>query len=376
MIPVVFTEQVSWKIFVFQIRLKSTFGLILFKTDRSDDNQRLFSIHLSFVIIPYTYSLPLCQTQNKMNPKFAIAIHGGAGTIDKAEMTPEKEKAYKVALQAALEIGYQALTDGKSALDAVELTVNSLENCPLFNAGKGAVFCADGGFELDASIMFGKDLTAGAVAGVKNIANPISLARKVSERTSHVMLAGQGAIDFAKSIGIQQETDEYFFTQQRYDQWQALVGTTEVALDHGSSTTKPIGTVGAVALDKEGNIAAATSTGGMTNKQFGRVGDTPIIGSGTYANNRTCAVSCTGHGEYFLRSVVAYDVSCLMEYAGLSLEEACKKVVHEKLVQRGGEGGLIAIDAAGNICLPFNSTGMYRGLVKEDGVFQTYIYGE
>ncbi|MFA7273663.1 MAG: isoaspartyl peptidase/L-asparaginase [Crocinitomicaceae bacterium] len=305
---------------------------------------------------------------------YAIAIHGGAGTIDKSEMTPEKELAYRSALEDALKAGQEVLASGKSALDAVEMAVNSLENNVLFNAGRGAVFCADGGFELDASIMFGKDLTAGAVAGVKNIANPISLARKVSERTSHVMLAGQGALDFAKSIGIEQKPDDYFYTQQRYDQWQALVGTTEVALDHGSSTTKPIGTVGAVALDKDGNIAAATSTGGMTNKQFGRIGDTPIIGAGTYANNKTCAVSCTGHGEYFLRSVVAYDISCLMEYAGLNLEEACQKVVNEKLVHFGGEGGLVAIDAQGNICLPFNSPGMYRGYVKENQEMKIMIY--
>lgn len=309
-----------------------------------------------------------------MDPKFGIAIHGGAGTIDRAEMTPEKENAYKEGLKTALEAGHNALSEGKTALDAVELAVNALENNPLFNAGKGAVFCADGGFELDASIMWGKNLTAGAVAGVKNIANPISLARKVSERTGHVMLAGQGALDFAESIGVKQESDAYFFTQQRYDQLQELVGTTEVALDHGSSTTKPIGTVGAVAYDADGNVAAATSTGGMTNKQFGRIGDTPVIGSGTYANNNTCAVSCTGHGEYFLRAVVAYDVSCLMEYQGLSLDDSCKKVVNEKLVKFGGEGGLIAVDAKGNISLPFNSAGMYRGLVREDGDFKISIY--
>ncbi len=309
-----------------------------------------------------------------MQNKFGIAIHGGAGTIDKTQMTPEKEAAYKKGLHDALEAGHKALSIGKTAYDAVELAVMSLENCPLFNAGRGAVFCSDGEFELDASIMWGKDLTAGAVAGVKNIANPIALARKVSERTSHVMLAGQGALDFAKQIGIQQESNEYFFTQRRYDQWQELVGTSEVALDHGSSTKKPIGTVGAVAYDSEGNVAAATSTGGMTNKQFGRVGDTPVIGSGTYANNATCAVSCTGHGEYFLRSVVAYDVSCLMEYQGLSLEEATKKVVNEKLVNFGGEGGLIAVDAQGNISLPFNSPGMYRGYVREDGKYEVLIY--
>ncbi len=309
-----------------------------------------------------------------MSQQFGIAIHGGAGTIDKALMTPEKEIAYRKGLQDALEVGHKALSEGKSALDAVELAVRSLENCDLFNAGNGAVFCADGGFKLDASIMWGKDLTAGAVAGVKNIANPISLARKVMERTGHVMLAGQGANDFAKKIGVEQEPESYFFTQHRYDQWQELVGTTEVALDHGSSTKKPFGTVGAVAYDTDGNIAAATSTGGMTNKQYGRIGDTPVIGSGTYANNATCAISCTGHGEYFLRAVVAYDISCLMEYQGLSLEEACKKVVNDKLVKLGGEGGLVAVDAKGNIALPFNSPGMYRGFVREDGKFEVMIY--
>lgn len=309
-----------------------------------------------------------------MEKKFGIAIHGGAGTIDKSEMTPEKETTYRKALKEALEVGYFALSQGKSAFDAVELAVISLENNPLFNAGRGAVFTAEGDFELDACIMNGKDLTSGAVAGVKNIANPIALARKVSERTGHVLLSGKGALDFAKSIGVTQEPNTYFHTQQRYDQWQALVGTTEVALDHGSSTTKPIGTVGAVAYDTNGNVAAATSTGGMTNKQFGRVGDTPIIGSGTYANNKTCAVSCTGHGEYFLRSVVAYDISCLMEYKGLSLDEACQEVCMNKLVKIGGEGGLIAVDAQGNISMPFNSPGMYRGYVRENGEFHVMIY--
>ncbi len=307
-----------------------------------------------------------------MQSTFSLAIHGGAGTILPAELTPEKEQAYKSALADALQVGNDALKAGKSAIDAVELTVNSLENCPLFNAGKGAVFTATGGFELDAAIMNGKDLSAGAVASVKNIANPISLARKVFEHTQHVLLGGEGALAFAKSIGIEQQPDAYFFTQQRYDQWQELKGTDTVSLDHGSS--KPIGTVGAVACDMHGNVAAATSTGGMTNKKFGRIGDTPLIGSGAYANNRTCAVSTTGHGEYFMRSVVAYDVSCLMEYKGLSLEEACNYVVKDKLVKFGGEGGLIAVDAKGNICLPFNSEGMYRGFIRENGKIETAIF--
>ncbi|MBU2018463.1 MAG: isoaspartyl peptidase/L-asparaginase [Bacteroidetes bacterium] len=310
----------------------------------------------------------------KTRNTFGIAIHGGAGTISKSELSAEKEQEYHAALEEALSIGHSILAQGGTAIDAVEMAINSLENCPLFNAGKGAVFCADGRFELDASIMNGKDLSAGAVAGVKGIANPISLARKVFEKTQHVLLAGKGAMDFAKSIGVNMEEDAYFHTEHRYKQWQDLVGTDTVALDHGSKKSKNLGTVGAVAYDKMGDIAAGTSTGGMTNKAFSRVGDTPIIGSGTYANNKTCAISCTGHGEFFLRAVVAYDISCLMEYGGLSLEQACEKVVNEKLVEFGGEGGLIAVDNLGNICLPYNSDGMYRGWAKEDGVIYTKIH--
>ena len=309
-----------------------------------------------------------------MNNTFGIAIHGGAGTIAKNELTAEKETAYRSALEEALRVGHAVLAKGGTSLDAVEMTVRSLEDCPLFNAGKGAVFCADGSFELDASIMYGKDLSAGAVAGVKGIANPISLARKVFEKTQHVMLAGKGAMEFAKSIGVPEMPDSYFHTEHRYQQWQDLVGTDTIALDHGSKKKKSLGTVGAVAYDTQGNVAAATSTGGMTNKAFSRLGDTPVIGSGTYANDKTCAISCTGHGEFFLRAVVAYDISCLMEYAGMSLEEACRKVVNEKLVEFGGEGGLIAVDSKGNICLPFNSEGMYRGWAREDAIFHTAIH--
>jgi len=304
--------------------------------------------------------------------KYSLAIHGGAGTILPEDVTPEKEAAYQDGLHEALKSGQRLLAKGASALDAVEAAVRSLEDCPLFNAGRGSVFAAESKNEMDAAIMWGKDLSAGAVAGIKNIANPISLARKVFEHTPHVFLGGEGALAFAKSLGIEIKPDSYFYTEERYQQLKELLGTDEVSLDHGSS--KPIGTVGAVAMDMDGNLAAATSTGGMTNKQFGRIGDTPIIGSGVYANNKTCAVSSTGHGEYFIRAVVAYDISCLMEYAGMSLEEACRKVVNEKLVEFGGEGGLIAVDHEGNICLPFNSVGMYRGWVTESEVGQTRIF--
>ncbi len=304
--------------------------------------------------------------------KFSLAIHGGAGTILPEETTPEKEAAYNFALKESLKAGYDLLSIGATALDAVEEAVRYLEDCPLFNAGRGSVFTANEKNEMDASIMWGKDLSAGAVAGITNIQNPISLARKVFEQTPHVFLGSEGAMQFAKSLGIELKPASYFFSQERFDQLQNLIGTDEVSLDHGSS--KPIGTVGAVARDNEGNVAAATSTGGMTNKKFGRIGDTPMIGAGVYANNNTCAVSSTGHGEYFIRAVVAYDISCLMEYGGMNLEEACRKVVNDKLVKFGGEGGVIAVDSGGTLCLPFNSVGMYRGWVTEASDFQTRIF--
>jgi beta-aspartyl-peptidase (threonine type) len=242
-------------------------------------------------------------------------------------------------------------------LDAVAASVISLENCPLFNAGKGSVFTHEGRHEMDASIMTGHDLKSGAVAGVSQIKNPIQLARAVMEKSEHVLLASKGAEMFGKSIGLQFEDNAYFHNDFRHAQWQEALRDDKIVLDH---TEKKFGTVGAVAKDQFGNLAAATSTGGMTNKKWGRIGDSPIAGAGTYANNTTCAISCTGHGEYFIQSVVAYDISCLMEYKGLSLEDACHEVVMKKLVQRGGEGGLIAVDFLGNICLPFNSEGMYR----------------
>jgi len=300
--------------------------------------------------------------------KFSIAIHGGAGTILPALMTPQKELVYRAALTEAIQQGSAILEKGGSSLAAVEAAVISLENFPLFNAGKGAVFTNKGCHEMDASIMCGLNLNAGAVSGISNVKNPIALARLVMEKSGHVYLSGKEAEYFARNQGLQMEEDAYFFTDERYKQWQDVKDSDTYQLDHTDKTEhgeKKFGTVGAVALDQHGNLAAATSTGGMTNKKFGRVGDTPIIGAGTYANNRTCAVSCTGHGEYFIRAVVAYDVSCLMEYKGLSLQAACNYVVKDKLVKFGGEGGLIAIDKYGNIELPFNSDGMYRASLKE-----------
>ena len=310
--------------------------------------------------------------------KYAIAIHGGAGTILKSTMTPEKEHAYKSALQDAINAGESILKQGGSSFDAVELAINAMENNPLFNAGKGAVFTNKGKNEMDASIMNGKNLMAGAVAGVTNIKNPISLARAVMEKSEHVFLAGAGAMEFAKKVNAKFENDDYFFVQLRYDQLQKAKETDTMVLDHTEDKfengEKKFGTVGAVAIDIHGNLAAGTSTGGMTNKKYGRVGDSSIIGAGTYANNNTCAISCTGHGELFIRSVVAYDISCLIEYKGLNLKQACDLVVMDKLVKIGGEGGLIALDNKGNIELPFNSEGMYRAKKSSDSDLFIGVY--
>lgn len=289
----------------------------------------------------------------------------------RSSMTPELQQQYETGLQQALNKGYNVLDAGGSSLDAVEAAVMSLEDFPLFNAGKGAVFNNVGGHEMDAAIMYGKGLEAGAVCGVSNVRNPVQLARAVMDHSEHVLLCGQGAEIFARQQKIPFEDDAYFYNEQRYQQWQQALKEDKIQLDH---TDKKFGTVGAVALDKNGNLAAATSTGGMTNKKFGRSGDSPIIGAGTYANNNTCAISCTGHGELFMRCVVAYDISCLMEYKGLSLKEACDVVVYDKLVKIGGEGGLIAIDMHGNIEMPFNSEGMYRACRNSDELTLTKIY--
>ena len=313
-----------------------------------------------------------------MIKKYAIAIHGGAGTILRSNMTNEIEQKYKMALNESILAGENILLNSGLAIDAVEASIRSLENNPLFNAGRGSVFSHEGEHEMDASIMNGKDLMAGAIAGVKNVKNPITLAKSVMQHSNHVFMAGHGAEVFAKQLNIEMAPNEYFFEQMRYDQLIQAKSNDRIELDHVDNKfengEKKFGTVGAVALDVFGNISAGTSTGGMTNKKHGRVGDTPIIGAGTYANNQTCAVSCTGHGEFFIRSVVAYDISCLIEYKGFSLKEACNLVVKDKLVKIGGEGGLIALDARGNIELCFNSEGMYRASKKSNEEVYLGIY--
>jgi beta-aspartyl-peptidase (threonine type) len=292
-----------------------------------------------------------------------LAIHGGAGTILRSEMTQEKEQQYTLALREALLAGYQVLEKNGNALDAVEAAIKNMEDCSMFNAGRGSVYNNVGKHEMDASIMWGANLGAGAVSLIRNVKNPVSLARAVMEKSEHVFLCAEGAEEFARKMGLQFEPDSYFDSDFRYQQWQLARKEDGTFLDHNVQLgDKKFGTVGAVAIDTNGNLAAATSTGGMTNKKYGRVGDSSIIGAGTYANNNTCAISCTGHGELFIRSVVAYDISCLMEYRGMTLEQACNKVVHEKLVAIGGEGGLVAVDKNGNVQMPFNSKGMYRAM--------------
>lgn len=320
-------------------------------------------------------------------PAYAIAIHGGAGTIRREEMSPEKEAAYRAALDSALVIGETVLKNGGSALDAVEQTVTWLENCPLFNAGRGAVFNHDGKNELDASIMDGVSQKAGAVGGVSTVKNPIQLARAVMEKSPHVFLTGRGAEQFAAENGIEIVDPKWFFTRERWESLQKVLEADKqpeskksggLAPDNQSFKEYPdkkFGTVGCVAMDGKGNLAAGTSTGGMTNKRWNRLGDSPVIGAGTYASNDACAVSCTGHGEFFIRYAVAHDVWALMAYKGLGLREAADWVVNKKLVEKGGEGGLIAVDKDGNIALPFNSEGMYRGYAKP-GEKKVMIYKE
>lgn len=306
--------------------------------------------------------------------QFCIAIHGGAGTILRSSMTPELQQQYEQGLDAALNAGYDILAAGGNATDAVEAAVKSLEDFPLFNAGRGSVFNNKGMHEMDAAIMNGATQEAGAVCGIAHVKNPVAVARMVMEKSGHVMLAGAGAEEFARTQGVEYADDQYFYTQQRYDQWQQAMQENVVQLDHTVKQENKKGTVGAVALDKQGNLAAATSTGGLTNKKFGRIGDSPVIGAGTYANNNTCAISCTGVGELFIRSVVAYDISCLMEYKGLTLQQACDLVVMDKLVKIEGEGGLVAVDKDGNICMPFNSEGMYRACKHSGGRKEILIY--
>lgn len=317
---------------------------------------------------------------------FAFVIHGGAGTITKQSMTPELEANYQAKLKEALLAGYQVLKDGGRGLDAIEAAIRLMEDSPLFNAGKGAVLTAGGTVELDSAIMDGSTLKAGSVASLKHIKNPISLARLVMEKSPHVMMVSDGAEDFAKQMGIEMMPNEYFLTERRQKELQKKREDEQKKKqkNHPSSDSlseveavivepEKYGTVGAVAFDKAGNLSAGTSTGGISNKKFGRVGDSPIIGAGTYANNRTCAISCTGDGEYFIRSVVAHDISALMEYRGMSLKEAAQTVL-DKVEKIGGKGGLIAIDHNGQIAMPFNTSGMYRGTIGADGKPMVAIY--
>jgi beta-aspartyl-peptidase (threonine type) len=309
-----------------------------------------------------------------MNNTYSLVIHGGAGTLVKGLMTEALETKYKEALQAALDAGTKVLENKGTSLDAVEAAVVMLEDSPLFNAGKGAVFTHTGTHEMDAAIMDGKNLEAGGVSLITGIKNPITFSRDIMENSDHVFLAGEGAMQFAEKQGYVLEDPSYFYDEVRYQQWQNIKDSDTFELDHSVKKDGKFGTVGAVALDVHGNIAAATSTGGMTNKKWGRVGDSPMIGAGTYANNETCAVSCTGSGEFFIRGVVAYDVSCLMEYKGLSLEDAAKEVIQNRILKIGGDGGLIAVDAKGNIAMPFNTEGMYRAFNKSTGETEVAIY--
>jgi beta-aspartyl-peptidase (threonine type) len=305
---------------------------------------------------------------------FSIAIHGGAGTLVKGMMTPELEANYKSVLKEALGAGYAILENDGTSIDAVAKAVTILEDSHLFNAGKGAVFTADETHEMDASIMDGKTLNAGAVSLITGIKNPISLAKEVMMKSEHVFLAGEGAMQFAKANNYKIEDKTYFYDELRHQQWLEIKDTDSFQLDHTKKKDSKFGTVGAVACDKSGNIAAATSTGGMTNKKFGRVGDSPMIGAGNYANNKTCAISCTGSGEFFIRGVVAYDVACLMEHKGMSLKKASEEVIHKRILELGGDGGLIAIDAKGNIAMPFNTEGMYRATKSSNGNEEISIY--
>jgi len=322
------------------------------------------------------------QLQSPQNPPLGIIIHGGAGVIERGSLTPEKEAAYKAKLEEALLAGWKVLKDGGTSLDAVQSVIMILEDSPLFNAGKGAVFNAEGKNELDASIMDGKTLKAGAVAGLHHVKNPILLARAVMDRSPHVMMAGDGAEKFAAEQKIELVPEKYFWTQERWDGYLKVKKEQEekakqakpVSMLESGKDRNRYGTVGAAALDKFGNLAAGTSTGGMTYKRYGRVGDSPIIGAGTYANNNTCAISATGDGEYFIRLSVARDISALMEYQARPVQDAVDIVIQKKLAALGGTGGVIAIDKFGNMGISFNSSGMYRGYIDKDGKPVIAIY--
>ncbi len=332
---------------------------------------------LSLILI-----LLVCHMLPAQTADVAIAIHGGAGTISRENLSEEMEKAYREKLQEALEAGYSVLENGGVSTEAVVAAIKIMEDSELFNAGKGAVFTSDGRNELDAAIMDGKTRNAGTVAGITNVKNPITAAVAVMNNSPHVMMIGKGAEKFAKEQGLEIVDSSYFYTEKRYQQLLKIKESEKQELDHSGNEgsildripDKKFGTVGAVALDQQGNLAAATSTGGMSNKKYGRVGDVPIIGAGTYADNNACAVSATGHGEYFIRSVVAYDIAALMKYKNMSVKDAANEVVNHKLVEMQGEGGVIAIDQKGNITTPFNTSGMYRGYIDTKGTMKIAIY--
>lgn len=368
--------------------------------------KKILSFWLLIVIFTLTVAVPaqkgsfsgIKQLQSPQNPRLGFVIHGGAGVIKKGSLTPEREAAYRKKLEEAVLAGYKALQDGKSSLDAVEVAIRLLEDSPLFNAGKGAVFTNEGKNELDASIMNGKTLAAGAVAGLRRVKNPITLARAVMEKSEHVMMVGDGAEKFAREQNIELVDEKYFWTQERWDALQRILKEEKdkskkekvksqnlvdefllknpvyaAMTETARLPENRFGTVGAVALDKDGNLAAGTSTGGMTNKKFGRVGDAPIIGAGTYANNATCAISATGWGEFFIRVGVARDISAQMEYSAMPVQQAADQTM-KKVQNLGGDGGVIAIDKFGNIGVSFNSEGMYRAYINADGKPVVEIY--
>ncbi|MDI1241724.1 MAG: isoaspartyl peptidase/L-asparaginase [bacterium] len=348
--------------------------------------KKIFALLMILTILPLSEAVAqkatfptLKQLQSPQSPRLGFIIHGGAGVITKGSLTPEKEKEFRDKLSEAVLAGYKTLQAGKSSIDAVEMAIRILEDSPLFNAGKGAVFTNDGKNELDASIMFGKTQAAGAVAGLRRVKNPITLARAVMEKSDHVMMIGDGAEKFATEQKIELVDPKYFWTQHRWDALQKILKEEANKKKVGRLTkdepANRFGTVGAVALDQDGNLAAGTSTGGMTNKKYGRVGDAPIIGAGTYANNETCAVSATGWGEFFIRLSVARDICAQMEYRALPIQNAADTVIKQKLQKLGGDGGVIAMDRFGNMGVSFNSEGMYRAYINIKGEPVIEIYG-
>ena len=325
--------------------------------------------------IAYVLLILLSSNLMAKDHKLSIVIHGGAGTILKKNLSDKKEAEIRAKLTEALNAGYAVLKNGGESTDAVIAAINVMENSPLFNSGKGAVYNKVGKHELDASIMRGSDLQAGAVAGVKQVKNPINAAFEVLKNSPHVMLSGDGADEFAKQQNLELVDNSYFDTDYRYQQWQAINHKKDVSLSEDLlKTDSKFGTVGAVAIDHNGTIAAGTSTGGMTNKAFGRIGDSPIIGAGTYADNRSCGISATGHGEFFIRYAVAHDICARVLYKNISLNQAADEVINDELIKAGGDGGIIGLDKNGNIVMTFNTAGMYRGYKTNDSPAQVLIY--